>query len=89
MEFKLGTANIMELGNIISDKLREYGVFGENYKPTLSLTLDNDKFAKVDEDLFYRMNEQTDNKDEYVPSENEIIIGFDNLEIKIENGKST
>ncbi len=89
MEFKLGTANIMELGNLISDKLKEYGIFGKSYKPTLSITLDKDKFYKVDEDLYYRINEQTSEKDEYIPSDGEIIIGFDNLEIKIKNGTST
>lgn len=88
MEFKLGTANIMELGNLISDKLKEYGVFGVEYKPTLSITLDNEKFSKVDEDLFYRLNEEN-SKNEFTPSDGEIIIGFDNLEFKIENGKST
>lgn len=87
MEFKLGTANIMELGNIISEKLHEYGIFGAEYKPILSLTLDNDKFKKVDEDLYYRMNEDKDS--EYIPSEEEIIVGFDNLEMVIKNGTSS
>lgn len=87
MEFKLGTANIMELGNLISDKLHEYGVIGETYNPILSLILDKDKFSKVDEDLYYRMHSEDDK--EFIPSENEIIIDFENVKMIINNGEGS
>ena len=77
MDFKLGTAHIIELANLISEKLHRYGV---EKKSELKIFLNEEDFKKVDEDLFYRNN---DNEEEFVPSEGEIDVNFEELGIKI------
>ena len=78
MEFKLGTLSIAEIGNFLSDKLYENGI---SEKAMLNIYINEEEFKKVDEDLFYR-NKKDDN-DEFVPSEGEININFDHVEIII------
>ena len=75
-EFKFGAVNISELGNIISDKLREYGI---SDMAELNVYLNKEGFKRVDEDLFYRMRE--DDSQEFIPSEGEIMVNFDNVKI--------
>ena len=80
--FKFGTANIYELCEEISKRLNKDGI---TYDVTLTIPLDKDKFKKVDEDLFYRMREDEDEK--FVPSEGEINVRVDNVILVIkENG---
>lgn len=79
-DLKLTAYNIYELGKVISEKLRADGVYSSGN--TLSITVDNESFSKIDEDLFYRLNEKKDGN-EFVPSDNVIIVKFDNLTINI------
>lgn len=78
MAFKLGTLSIFELGQFISEKLRDDGV---EEQAILSIYVNEDEFKKVDEDLYYR--NRTDEKQEFVPSDGEIIVNFDNVKILI------
>lgn len=75
-DFKFGTASIFELGNIISSKLNDDGVIQQS---ELFIYLNEDEFKKVDEDLFYR--NRKDESQEFIPSEGEIDINFDNVKI--------
>lgn len=75
---KLNKNTLIEIGNIISNALTNVDVIN---KPTLNIIVDNDYFTKIDEDLYYR----SDNKEKkFSPSENEIILNFNNVFIKIE-----
>lgn len=78
MAFKLGTLSIFELGQFISEKLRDDGV---EEQAILSIYVNEDEFKKVDEDLYYR--NRKDEKQEFVPSDGEIIVNFDNVKILI------
>jgi hypothetical protein len=80
-DFNLGTINIFELGQIISSKLGEYGV---SNKSELNIYLNKEEFKKVDEDLFYRI--RRDDKEDFVPSDGEININFENVKIIIKEG---
>lgn len=78
MEFKFNTISIFELGQTISEKLKNDGI---THQSELYVYVDNKQFKKVDEDLFYR-NKKDDNQ-EFIPSEGEIIINFENVKIVI------
>ena len=75
-DFKFGTASIFELGQMISSKLNDDGVTQQS---ELYIYLNDEEFKKVDEDLFYR-NRQ-DESQEFIPSDGEIDINFDNVKI--------
>ena len=79
-EFNLGSMSIFSLGSVLSETLAEYGV---REKADLIIYLNNDEFSKVDEDLFYR--NRKDEKEEFVPSEGEIDITFEGVNMKIKN----
>lgn len=72
----LSTNKISELGNSISEHLRELKISGS----TLTIKVDDESFKKIDEDLFYRIKKESD---EFTPSDSEIYISFPFLEIKI------
>jgi hypothetical protein len=76
--FKLGTTSLFNIGDIISKNLNENGVedISEFY-----IYLDEKHFRRVDEDLFYRMRENKE--EEFIPSENEIILNFEKVKIII------
>jgi len=76
MEFRFGTISIVELGNSISNKLKEDGITN---KSELIVYLSDNEFRKVDEDLYYR--NRKDDSDEFVPSDNEIIVNFEMVKI--------
>lgn len=82
MEFKFGTMSIYELGQFISDKLHDDGV---KEQAVLTVYVNNEEFKKVDEDLYYR--NRTDENQEFVPSDGEIIVNFDNVKILIKSEK--
>jgi len=82
MEFKFGTMSISELGQFISDKLYDDGV---KEQAVLTVYVNNEEFKKVDEDLYYR--NKTDENQEFVPSDGEIIVNFDNVKILIKSEK--
>lgn len=77
MELKLTSYNIADLGSMLSDKLYELGITDSK----LVINLPSKEFKKVDEDLFYR-NRQSDDE-EYIPSDNDIDISFNNVKIII------
>lgn len=76
---KLDKNTIITLGNNISEILYKANVKSEN---VLNIKVDPLSFKKIDEDLYYRGNENNDN--EFQPSDNEINIKFSNLMIIIE-----
>ena len=76
MEFKFGTMSIMELGQFISSKLKEYGV---TMQSELTVYVTSEEFKKVDEDLYYR--NRKDESQEFIPSEGEIDINFELVKI--------
>ena len=78
MEFKFGSMSIVELGDIISEKLAEDGV---TEKAELTVYVNDDEFKKIDEDLFYRTRK--DENTEFVPSEGEIDVNFEGVNIII------
>ena len=79
-EIKLTAYNIYELGHTISENLRKDGVYSSGN--TLSICVDNESFSKIDEDLFYRLNENKDGIN-FIPSDDVIVVKFDNLTINI------
>lgn len=72
MDFKFGTLSIFEVGQMISERLKEDGVTNQ---AELYVYLNEDEFKRVDEDLFLR-NRKSPN-DEFIPSEGEIYINID------------
>ena len=74
----LNTNKIQEIGNYISEQMRELNINDS----MLLINVDKDSFKKIDEDLFYRINENNKEK-EFIPSEKEIIISFPNVKLII------
>jgi hypothetical protein len=70
--------SIFSLGSVLSETLAEYGV---KEKADLIIYLNDDEFKMVDEDLFYR--NRKDEKEEFIPSEGEIDITFEGVNITI------
>lgn len=79
-EFKFGTLSIFEIGEFVSKRIMEDRVDGN---AELVINLNDKEFKLLDEDLFYRM--KTDESQEFIPSEGEIIVNFDKLKIVIKN----
>lgn len=78
MEFRLNTFNIHELMLVVCDKLKELGVTN---KASLLIYVTKEQLKKIDEDLFYRNRKSDD--EEFIPSEGEIYVNFDNLTVII------
>ena len=78
MNFKFGTLSIFEVGQIISEKLRDDGVSNQS---ELYVYLNEDEFKRVDEDLFLRNRKSEE--DEFIPSEGEIDINVDMVKVII------
>ena len=83
-EFNLSSMSIFSLGSVLTETLAEYGV---REKADLTLYLNDEEFNKVDEDLFYR--NRKDENEEFIPSDGEIDITFEgvNLVIKKKSGE--
>ncbi len=78
--FTLDTMAIAEIGYATANALREKGVlFSE-----LRIPLNEEKFRKVDEDLFYRNKNMNGSKEEFIPSDDEIRVEIDGLAIIFE-----
>ena len=74
----LNTNLLCEIGECLSDKLK---VDVNKLKSTkLILEVDEEYFKKLDEDIFYKLN---DDGKEFIPSENEIFLTFQNIYIII------
>lgn len=76
---KLDKNTLIMLGNTVSEILMKAKV---NEETVLHIKVDDYSFKKIDEDLFYRMNENNKEK-EFIPSEKEIIISFPNVKLII------
>jgi uncharacterized protein YneR len=77
-EFNLGSLSIFSIGDVLSETLREYGV---REKADLTIYVNEEEFKLVDEDLFYR--NRKDESEEFVPSEGEIDITFEGVNMVI------
>ena len=77
-DFNLSSMSIFSLGSVLSETLAEYGV---KEKADLIIYLNEEEFKMVDEDLFYR--NRKDEKEEFIPSEGEIDITFEGVNITI------
>ncbi len=77
MEFTLDTMAIAEIGYNLSKTLHEHGVD----ESELVITLSDERFRKVDEDLFYR-NKAEGSEEEFIPSDDEIKVEVDGLTVK-------
>lgn len=78
-EVKLDRNTLINLGATISDTLLKANIKEESY---LKIIVDDISFKKIDEDLFYRG--ENDEKKEFEPSEDNIQLKFNNLLIIIE-----
>ena len=74
----LNTNKIQEIGDYISEQMRQLNINDS----MLLINVDKESFKKIDEDLFYRINENNKEK-EFIPSEKEIIISFPNVKLII------
>lgn len=77
-EFNLGSMSIFSIGDVLSETLRDYGV---TEKADLTIYVNEEEFKLVDEDLFYR--NRKDESEEFVPSEGEIDINFEGVNMVI------
>ena len=75
----LGFFELMELGQSVEKQLVRNDVKDNNL---LRLEINEELFSKIDEDIYYRQNLESDGK-EFKPSENEITINFEHLTIKL------
>ena len=81
MEIRFNSDELIELGKQIESKIVEWGL--EKDKQTLELIIPKEIFKKLDEDLYYRQN--ADKKEEYVPSDNKLMLSFDYLNINVKS----
>ena len=77
-KFNLSSSKIEKIGVSLSNNLQEVGV----RNASLVIRLSDKEFKKVDDDLFYR-NKKSDDS-EYVPSDDEILVSFDNVNVVIQ-----
>jgi hypothetical protein len=80
-DFNFSAYNIYEIGESISNELSKDGV---NIDNKLTIKVNQENFKKIDEDLFYRLNPDKDERGEFIPSDSMIEIKFENLSIVIE-----
>lgn len=73
----INSFDIATIGLYVSNKLEEKKVTKNN---TLVLTISKEELKKLDEDLYYRQNP---NGTDFVPSEKEISLNFENLKVII------
>lgn len=79
-EIKLDKNTLITLGNTVSEILHKANIKKD---ATLNIKVDPMSFKKIDEDLYYRGNENNE-KNEFQPSDDEILVKFSNLVIFIE-----
>ena len=75
MAVTLSSNKIFELGEYIAKFLNDNGLRLEN---DLVIKVSKDELKKIDEDLYYRNKPEGK---EFVPSDNDIVVKFDNLNI--------
>lgn len=74
--YKFGLDSIMRIGNTLEKELHESGI---TEKAELKIIVNEEFFKKTDEDLFYRLGKE----EEYTPSDNEIDVNFNLVNMKI------
>ena len=74
----LTTNERVRIGSFLSESFTKNKAIESN---ELKITVDEESFRKIDEDLFYR--NRTDDKQEFRPSDREIIVNFPNIRIFI------
>ena len=75
MELTLNSMKIFELGEYIAKFLNDNGLSKEN---DLVIKVDKTQLKKIDEDLYYRNKPKGE---EFIPSDNDVIVKFENLNI--------
>ena len=75
MELTLNSIKIYELGEYITKFLHDNGLTMEN---DLVIKVTKENLRKIDEDLYYRNKPEGD---EFTPSDNDVIVKFENLNI--------
>lgn len=75
MELTLNSIKIYELGEYITKFLHDNGLTMEN---DLVIKVTKENLRKIDEDLYYR---NKPDGDEFTPSDNDVIVKFENLNI--------
>lgn len=73
----LGYFEILKLGEYVSTTLKENGIKSHS---NLVINVDKNSLHKIDEDLYYR---KFPDGNDFQPSENEILVEFDNFTIQI------
>ena len=75
MDLSLSSNKIFELGDYIAKFLLDNGLSNEN---DLVIKVTKEQLRKIDEDLYYRNKPEGK---EFVPSDNDVIVKFENLNI--------
>ena len=75
MELTLNSIKIYELGEYITKFLHDNGLTIEN---DLVIRVSKENLKKIDEDLYYR-NKPDGN--EFIPSDSDVVVKFENLNI--------
>lgn len=81
-EINLDKNTLIQLGSMIYEILKKSNVTKEC---ELTINVDGWSFKKIDEDIFYRDNENSSKT--FEPSDNEILLKFHNLQIIIKKDK--
>lgn len=75
----LGYYEILEIGYNLSMVLNDNGI----NESELVLRVPKNVLRKIDEDVFYRNQHETKNEDKYVPTEQDVILTFKNITIRL------
>lgn len=75
----LGYYEILEIGYNLSMVLNDNGI----NESELVLRVPKHVLRKIDEDVFYRNQHETKNEDKYVPTEQDVILTFKNITIRL------
>lgn len=75
----LGYYEILEIGYNLSMFLNDNGINDSE----LVLKVPKQILKKIDEDVFYRNQHETKNEDKYVPTEQDVILTFKNITIRL------
>lgn len=75
----LGYYEILEIGYNLSMVLNDNGINDSE----LVLKVPKQILKKIDEDVFYRNQHETQKEDKYVPTEQDVILTFKNITIRL------
>ena len=82
----INAEKIFKIGEEVSDVLKENKVLN---RTLLTIYGDEEWFKKIDEDIFYKLKNRgvIDKEKEFIPSEDEILLEFENLNFEIKKEK--